>query len=59
VASTPKKNVKRKELEAVKTEPDELTEEETVKRRDKALKRALNTPPKPHKQSDKPKKTEK
>jgi hypothetical protein len=29
---------------------DKLTEEETAKRRDEALKRALNTPPKPHKQ---------
>jgi hypothetical protein len=28
---------------------DELTEEETRRRRDEALKRALNTPPKPHK----------
>jgi len=29
---------------------DELTEEEAAKRRDEALKRALNTPPKPHKE---------
>jgi hypothetical protein len=28
---------------------DELSEEEAAKRRDEALKRALNTPPKPHK----------
>ena len=28
---------------------DELTEEEAAKRRDEALKRALGTPPKPHK----------
>ena len=31
---------------------DELTEEEAAKRRDEALKRALNTPPKPHKEKD-------
>ncbi len=30
---------------------DELTEEEAAKRRDEALKRALATPPKPHKDS--------
>jgi len=28
---------------------DKLTEEETAKRRDEALKRALKTPPKPYK----------
>ncbi len=28
---------------------DELAEEEAAKRRDEALKRALGTPPKPHK----------
>jgi len=28
---------------------DELTEEEAERRRDEALKKALNTPPKPHK----------
>ncbi len=28
----------------------ELTEEEAAKRRDEALKRALKTPPKPHKE---------
>jgi len=32
---------------------DELTEEEAAKRRDEALKRALNTPPKPHKPKSK------
>ena len=31
---------------------DELTEEEAAKRRDEALKRALATPPKPHKPKD-------
>lgn len=37
---------------------DQLTEAETVKRRDAALKRALMTPPKPHKpKPKKPKKT--
>ncbi len=30
---------------------DELTEEETERRRDKIAKRMLNTPPKPHKDS--------
>jgi len=33
---------------------DELTEEDAAKRRDEALKRALNTPPKPHKPKRKP-----
>ena len=37
---------------------DELTEEEAAKRRDEALKRALNTPPKPHKEKDAPKKND-
>ena len=32
---------------------DELTEEEAAKRRDEALKRALNMPPKPHKSAEK------
>ena len=32
---------------------DELTEEEAAKRRDEALKRALETPPKPHKDRQK------
>ena len=35
---------------------DELTEEEAAKRRDEALKRALGTPPKPHKLISRPKK---
>jgi hypothetical protein len=29
---------------------DEFTEEEIVRRRDDAIRRALNTPPKPHKE---------
>lgn len=32
---------------------DKLTEEEAAKRRDEALKRALGTPPKPHKSKQK------
>ncbi len=39
-------------------EPDELTEEEAAKRRDEALKRALSTPPKPHKDRSKSEKEE-
>jgi hypothetical protein len=33
--------------------PDAYSDEETAKRRDEALRRALNTPPKPHKSGKK------
>ncbi len=33
-----------------KTEPDEFSNQEIVRRRDDAIRRALNTPPKPNKE---------
>lgn len=37
------------------TRPDDPDEQETIRRRDEAVRRALNTPPQPHKPSEKTK----
>lgn len=43
----------------MKDEPNEYGERQTAQRRDAALRRALNTPPKPHKLPAKKKKARK
>lgn len=46
-------------IEKSKSEPDKpLDDDEVARRRDEALRRALNMPPKPHKQPTKDRKKE-